>query len=208
MKYGYARVSEFDPPHFHKLQLERLREHGCSDACIFVEKRSGVIGKRPAYTELMSLLQPGDEVATWSLERIGRSIDHVISFVNEVSTKGAWIRTLGEGPQNITTNPADNASAAPVFEMLGRFRKKLDEERTLFNEKYMGKKQVRSQQWVLGPTEIQRIQHVLATRSVSLKVLCSELGVSGPTIYQYVHPSGALRPRGKKVLSAMENRSS
>lgn len=78
MQYGYARVSTFDQN--LELQLEALRSSGCDR--IFEDKISGAKSKRPGLDKLLKVLRPGDTVIVWKLDRMGRSLIHLVDLLN------------------------------------------------------------------------------------------------------------------------------
>lgn len=78
MQYGYARVSTFDQN--LELQLEALRSSGCDR--IFEDKISGAKSKRPGLDKLIKVLRPGDTVVVWKLDRMGRSLIHLVELLN------------------------------------------------------------------------------------------------------------------------------
>ena len=77
MQYGYARVSTFDQN--LELQLEALNRLECDR--IFEDKISGSKSKRPRLDKMMKLLRPGDTVIVWKLDRLGRSLIHLVDLL-------------------------------------------------------------------------------------------------------------------------------
>ena len=78
MKIGYARVSTSDQA--VDLQVDALKQAGC--AKVYTEVISGVRTNRPVLDELLKNLRSGDVVVIWKLDRLGRSLRHLIEIIN------------------------------------------------------------------------------------------------------------------------------
>jgi DNA invertase Pin-like site-specific DNA recombinase len=85
MIFGYARVSTLDQN--EDLQVDALTKAGCDR--VFTDHASGSLAERPALDELLHLLRPGDTVVVWRLDRLGRSLRHLIDVLS-TSTPGGW----------------------------------------------------------------------------------------------------------------------
>ena len=83
MKLGYARVSTKDQ-HL-ELQIDALTKAGCEK--IYQDIASGARTERPALNEMINHLRPGDVLVIWKLDRLGRSLNHLIGLVNELMEK-------------------------------------------------------------------------------------------------------------------------
>ena len=83
---GYARVStdlqELDS------QIDELRTAGCVE--VFTDKVSGTKAERPGLDACYKALQPGDTMVVWRLDRLGRSMPHLVSVINELKLKAFW----------------------------------------------------------------------------------------------------------------------
>ncbi|MGT5373612.1 recombinase family protein [Escherichia coli] len=93
MQYGYARVSTFDQN--LELQLEALRSLGCDR--IFEDKISGAKSKRPGLDKLLKVLRPGDTVIVWKLDRMGRSLIHLVDLLNHFLSNNIEFISITEG---------------------------------------------------------------------------------------------------------------
>ncbi|EIV8225928.1 TPA: recombinase family protein [Escherichia coli] len=93
MRYGYARVSTFDQN--LELQLEALRSSGCDR--IFEDKISGAKSKRPGLDKLIKVLRPGDTVVVWKLDRMGRSLIHLVELLNFFLSNNIEFISVTEG---------------------------------------------------------------------------------------------------------------
>ena len=204
MKLGYVRVSRFDDRHSAGLQMGQLREYGCRDEDIFVDAKTGMSGHRPAFNALMDRVELGDEVVVWKLDRIARSPENLVLLVEMLRAKGASLRTLGEGVENLDTSLSSNTQHHRLFELLSRFNSSIDFERIESSKTRNSPRRSDRVGLVLDWRQIEYAQSVISQRSISVRDLCKELGVSSPTLYQYVGPDGELRSRGIRVMRMRE----
>ena len=98
MKYGYARVSTVDQN--ANLQKDSLKASGCEK--VATEQISGASAKRPKLDKLLASLTDGDILTFWRLDRLGRSLPHLIEVVRDLETKGAHFQSLTEGINTTT----------------------------------------------------------------------------------------------------------
>ncbi|POZ49690.1 recombinase family protein [Methylovulum psychrotolerans] len=84
MKYGYARVSTDDQK--ADLQVNALTKVGCE--YIFTDTASGAVAKRPELTRCLESLRAGDTLVVWKLDRLGRSLSHLVAVLGELQDKG------------------------------------------------------------------------------------------------------------------------
>ncbi|QQM26575.1 recombinase family protein [Elizabethkingia sp. M8] len=100
MKIGYARVSTKDQN--LDLQIEALEKAGCEK--IYQEKVSGSTKNRPELDKMIDQFREGDELYVWRLDRLGRSLKHIIDLVLNLSNRGIIIKGLTDGVDTSTTN--------------------------------------------------------------------------------------------------------
>jgi predicted site-specific integrase-resolvase len=79
---GYARVSTNEQE--VELQLDALRQAGCANEHIFIDKASGARSERPGLDACLRLLEPGDTLLVWRLDRLGRSMPHLVMLIEEL----------------------------------------------------------------------------------------------------------------------------
>jgi DNA invertase Pin-like site-specific DNA recombinase len=121
---GYARVSTFQQD--EALQRDALTAAGCER--IFVDKASGALEHRPALDIMLDQLRAGDTVVVWRLDRLGRSLRHLIETFSELENRGVAVRSLTE---SIDTTTPGGKLVFHVFGALAEFEKDLIRERTL-----------------------------------------------------------------------------
>jgi DNA invertase Pin-like site-specific DNA recombinase len=124
MKYGYARVSTKDQ--VLDLQTDALKLAGCNK--IFQEVVSGSKADRPEWLKLLSEITVGDTLIVWKLDRMGRSLHHLVTIVNDLVSKNIDIISL-QDPLNTTT--AQGRLIFNMFASLAEFEKDLIRERTM-----------------------------------------------------------------------------
>ena len=107
---GYARVSTMDQD--LSLQLEALRHAGCRDAWIFRDTTSGARKARPGLEACLQALEPGDTLVVWRLDRLGRSMPHLVTVIEELLGRQVGFRALCDGASDATT-----ASGELIFHM-------------------------------------------------------------------------------------------
>src|SRR5262245_35282166 len=120
---GYARVSTGDQD--VALQLDALKKAGCKR--VFQDRASGAKTERPGLTEALAYLREGDVLIVWKLDRLGRSLPHLIETVMGLEQRGIGLRSLTE--QIDTTTPGGRL-IFHVFGALGQFERDLIRERT------------------------------------------------------------------------------
>lgn len=124
MKYGYARVSTKDQ--VLDLQIDALKKAGCNK--VFQEVAKGTKADRPEWITLLNEIQSGDTLVVWKLDRMGRSLPHLIKTVNELISNNIDIISLND-PINVIT--AQGRFMFNVFASLAEFEKDLIRERTM-----------------------------------------------------------------------------
>ncbi|EAB1947547.1 recombinase family protein [Salmonella enterica] len=93
MIIGYARVSSNHQD--TELQMQALRAAGCK--MIFEEKASGRKTNRPILNKVVNMLEPGDELVIWKLDRIGRNVLHALLTFQSLSERQVNIRSITDG---------------------------------------------------------------------------------------------------------------
>jgi DNA invertase Pin-like site-specific DNA recombinase len=120
---GYARVSTSDQD--LALQLDALSKVGC--ARVFEDKASGAKTDRPGLKTALSFVREGDILTVWKLDRLGRSLPHLIETVNDLEARGVSFRSLTEA---IDTTTPGGRLIFHIFGALGQFERDLIRERT------------------------------------------------------------------------------
>lgn len=119
---GYARVSTIEQN--PQLQLDALEAAGCQR--IFVDHASGALDERPELTKALDYLRPGDTLAVWRFDRLGRSLRHLLELTSSFDAAGVGFRSLTE---DIDTTTPGGKLIFHVLAALGEFERDLIRER-------------------------------------------------------------------------------
>jgi len=124
MRIGYARVSTEEQN--LDLQWQALEAAGC-DRVIQDQGLSGAIRDRPGLAEALTALREGDVLVVWRLDRLGRSLAHLIEIIDGLGNRGAGFRSLTE---SIDTTTSGGRLIFHVMGALTEFERSLISERT------------------------------------------------------------------------------
>ncbi|WP_434738994.1 recombinase family protein [Pseudomonas asiatica] len=121
MLIGYARVSKADGSQSLDLQHDALRAAGVERDNIYDDLASGGRDDRPGLTACLKSLRDGDVLVVWKLDRLGRSLAHLVNTVKELSDRKIGLRVLtGKGAQ-IDTTTASGRMVFGIFATLAEF---------------------------------------------------------------------------------------
>lgn len=123
MKVGYCRVSTADQD--TSLQLDALNHAGCDK--IFTDHASGVAQDRPGLQEALDFVRSGDVLVVWKLDRLGRSLKHLITEVEGLRERGVEFMSITEG---MDTSTNGGRLIFNIFGSLAEFERGLIRERT------------------------------------------------------------------------------
>ncbi|MET3114600.1 DNA invertase Pin-like site-specific DNA recombinase [Pedobacter sp. CG_S7] len=123
MKIGYARVSTKEQN--LNLQIEALEKAGCE--IIFKETISGATKFRPELDRMIAQFRKSDELIVWKLDRLGRSLTHIIDLVLSLSEKGIIIKGLTDG---VDTSTINGRLFLNIMASLAEYERELIRERT------------------------------------------------------------------------------
>ena len=203
MLIGYARVSKADGSQSLDLQRDALLAAGVDESRLYSDRASGKTDERPGLEACLKALREGDVLVIWKLDRLGRSLHHLVKTVTMLSERSIGLKVLtGQGAQIDTTTAAGRLSFG-IFAALAEFESELIRERTVAGlraARARGRKGGRRP--ALTKAQVRTIQAAMAHRDTSVSELCGELGISPVTLYRYVDPQGNLRDHGKRMLGA------
>ena len=182
---GYARVSTDDQD--LSLQIDALTKQGIPANSIFMDKISGAKTERPGLNECLKSLQPGDILVVWRLDRLGRSMRHLITLVEDLRNKGIGFRSVSEGA--IDTTCASGELIFNIFSALAQFERRLIQERTKAGlaaaraRGRMGGRPKTSPQ----DAKVRLAKTLLADKSLEVDDICETLKISRSTLYRYAN---------------------
>ena len=201
MLIGYARVSKSDGSQSVDLQRDALIAAGVEAARIYEDRASGAREDRPGLEACLRSLRAGDVLLVWKLDRLGRTLTHLVTLVSDLAARDVGLRVLtGQGAEIDTTTPAGRMIFG-IFATLAEFERDLIRERTMAGlaaARARGRKGGRA--FALTRAQVRLAQAAMANRDTSVMTLCRELGVQRATLYRYVGPDGTLRDHGRRVL--------
>lgn len=180
---GYARVSTSDQD--LSLQIDDLAAAGC--AVIFKDKVSRAKGNRPGLDDCLKTLRKGDTLIVWRLDRLGRSMQHLVSVVTDLKHQGIGFRSLRDGAIDTTT--ASGELIFNIFAALAQFEAELIRERTragLLAARARGKNGGRRPISAEDP-RIRMAKKMHEDRSLSPAEICASLKISRATFYRYMN---------------------
>src|SRR5215211_1683828 len=123
MLIGYARVSTTDQT--LALQQDALKAAGCEK--IFTDTASGSRTDRPGLSEALDFARAGDTLVVWRLDRLGRSLAHLIQTIKDLQQRGVHFKSLQE---QLDTGTSGGRLVFHVFGALAEFERDLIRERT------------------------------------------------------------------------------
>ncbi len=181
MLVGYARVSTNDQN--LDLQKDALQTAGCER--LFTDTASGAKTERPGLTEALKQCRSGDTLVVWKLDRLGRSLPHLVDTVRDLLARGIGFKSLQE---NIDTTTSGGKLIFHLFASLAEFERDLIRERTnagLSAARARGRKGGRPR----GVMDARKQKAALALKndpSRSVSEICQILDICRNTYYKYV----------------------
>ena len=181
--YGYARVSTLEQN--PQAQLDALTAAGVDQ--VFTDKASGTRTDRPQLEQLMDRLRAGDTLVVWRLDRLGRSLPHLIETVTGLGERGVGFRSLTEA---IDTTTAAGRLLFGILASIAAFERDLIRERTaagLAAAKAQGR--VGGRPPKMTPDKIEAAIAMLKDGK-SKSAVAAAIGVSRPTLYDHLSRAG------------------
>ena len=181
MLIGYARVSTTDQT--LALQRDALQKAGCER--IFTDTASGSIADRRGLEEAISQLRPGDALVVWRLDRLGRSLRHLIETITGLHSRGIGFKSLTE---QIDTTTSGGKLIFHIFGALAEFERDIIRERTqagLAAARARGRQGGRPK---LSSTtrKVALARKLYEDRETPVQDICRDLNISRATLYRYL----------------------
>jgi len=180
MLIGYARISTHDQD--KALQLDALKAVGCER--IFEDTGSGAKDDRAGLAEAMAFARQGDTLVVWRLDRLARSLKHLIELVTRLNDQRIGLKSIQE---SIDTTTSGGKLIFHIFGALAEFEREVIRERTnagLKAARARGRNGGRPV--ILTPTKLASAQTLYASKDASISDICSVLGVSRTTLYRHL----------------------
>ncbi len=183
---GYARVSTADQD--MTLQVSALEEAGVAREDIFTDQGvSGSRAQRPGLDACLAALQPGDTLVVWKLDRLGRSVKHLVDTVTDLGSREIGFRSLTEG-MDTTTN--GGKLIFHIFAGIAEFERGLIRERTMAGlevAKAAGHRSGRKPRLTPEQAALARKMHAEGS---SVAGIARVLGVARPIVYRALERAG------------------
>jgi DNA invertase Pin-like site-specific DNA recombinase len=179
MLIGYARVSTHEQT--LNLQRDALKKAGCNK--IFTDTASGAKTERIGLEEALNYVRKGDTLVVWRLDRLGRSLPHLITTMTSLEEQGIGFKSLTE---NIDTTTSGGKLIFHIFGALAEFERNLIKERTLAGltaARARGKKGGRPKALTV---QKRSIAQELYNTGHPIMDICRTLKISRATLYRYI----------------------
>jgi DNA invertase Pin-like site-specific DNA recombinase len=183
MLIGYARVSTQDQTlHLQKDALEKI---GCSK--IFTDTASGASTERKGLDEALEYVREGDSLVVWKLDRLGRSLKHLIETITNLNNRKIGFRSITE---NIDTTTSGGKLVFHIFGALAEFERDIIRERTnagLQAARARGRLGGRPKAKTLDtPKKVTLAQSLYDDKNNTIDEICKTLNISRSTLYRYI----------------------
>lgn len=183
MLIGYARVSTNEQN--LDLQRDALLKAGVTTKHLYTDKITGTKSERPGLAQALSHLREGDTLVVWRLDRLGRSLRHLIETVTTLQGQGVAFQSITE---HINTSTATGKLVFHIFGALAEFERNLIKERTLAGlsaARARGRKGGRPK---LNPasSKVAMAKKLYADKTNTIAEICKTLHISRATLYRYI----------------------
>ena len=187
MLVGYARISTQDQT--LALQKDALEQAGCER--LFTDTASGAKAERAGLEEALEYVRQGDTLVVWKLDRLGRSLRHLIETITRLHERGVGFKSVTE---QIDTTTSGGKLIFHVFGALAEFERDLIRERTqagLTAARARGRQGGRRK--TLTPKQIALVKKLYADQTTPIGDICKSFQISRMTLWRYVN-GGQTRP--------------
>lgn len=194
MLIGYMRVSTGEQS--LDLQRDALEQIGCER--IYEDICSGRVADRPGLSMALETARNGDAIVIWKLDRIGRSLAHVVGLVGDLQKRGVGLKVL---TGDVDTTTTTGRLVFGIFATLADFERDLIHERTMAGlaaARARGRAGGRPR--VMTKQKVKAAMAMMADRENVARDVAAQLGISLSTLYAYVDAKGAARPAATELL--------
>ncbi|MAM84196.1 MAG: resolvase [Acidobacteria bacterium] len=195
MLIGYTRVSTGE----QNLDLQRdgLEQAGCEK--IYDDVCSGRATERPGLAKALEIARAGDALVVWKLDRIGRSLAHVVALVSDLQKRGIGLKVL---TGDVDTTTTTGRLVFGIFATLAEFERDLIHERTMAGlAAARARSRAGGRPRVMNRQKLTAAMAMMADRENAARDVASQLGVSLSTLYAYVDAKGQPRARADELLT-------
>jgi len=182
MLIGYARVSTQDQT--LDLQTDALKQAGCEK--VFTDTTSGAKSERPGLQDAMNHLRAGDTLVVWRLDRLGRTLKHLIATITDLNDHGIGFMSLHE---HMDTTSSGGKLTFHLFAALAEFEREVIKERTIAGlqaARARGRSGSRPTIQSRDPKKVALARKLYADRSMPVQEICATLHIGRSTLYRYL----------------------
>lgn len=195
---GYMRVSTAEQS--LDLQRDALLSASVAPDRIYDDTCSGTVTNRPGLARALEVVRDGDALVIWKLDRIGRSLRHVVELVDGLQKRSVGLKVLTGG---IDTTSSTGRLVFGIFATLAEFERDLILERTMAGlaaARARGRAGGRPR--LMTRAKLRTAMTMMADRGNAATDVAEQLGISLSTLYAYVDGEGRAKPRAQKLLGA------
>src|SRR3989454_7665989 len=189
MNIGYARVSTQEQT--LNLQKDALEKIGCTK--IFTDTASGATTQRLGLDEALEYVREGDTLVVWRLDRLGRSLKHLIETITKLNNRKIGFKSITE---NIDTTTSGGKLVFHIFGALAEFERDIIKDRTkagLNAARARGRLGGRPKAKALNtPKKVALAQSLYENRNNTIDEICKTLHISRATLYRYIQTSKSI----------------
>lgn len=178
MRIGYVRVSTADQN--PNLQQDALTKAGCEK--VFEDVATGSLVARPGLSEALEYCREGDTLVVWRLDRLGRSLKHLIETVTALAGRNVGFQSLQEGMDTATSG---GRLVFHIFASLAEFERELIRERThagLQAARARGRNGGRPRK--LNDQRVLMARNLMANNEINIDEICRTMQISKSTLYR------------------------
>ncbi|WP_318782604.1 recombinase family protein [Pseudoalteromonas aurantia] len=158
----------------------------CDQSLVFKDHTSGAKSTRPGLDQCLDVLEPGDTLVVWRLDRLGRSMSHLINLIESLIERNIGFKSIQDGAIDTTT--ASGELMFNIFSALAQFERRLIQERTkagLKAARARGRNGGRPKIGSKNP-KVQMAKQMHQNKSLSVDSICESLLISRATFYRYL----------------------
>src|SRR5436309_7052706 len=180
MNIGYARISTQDQT--LNLQKDALEKLGCNK--IFTDTASGAKAERTGLNEALEYVREGDTLVVWRLDRLGRSLKHLIETITELNNRKIGFKSIQE---SIDTTTSGGKLIFHIFGVLAEFERDIIRERTQAGlQAARARGRLGGRPKALTSKKQSIAQALYNDQSHSIAEICKTLNISRATLYRYI----------------------
>jgi DNA invertase Pin-like site-specific DNA recombinase len=189
----YARISTREQK--PDSQIAAARRLGVKDAHIFVEKASGARHDRPVLDKAFLALEKGDTLACFKLDRLGRSLAHLVKVIEDLDARGIHFMTAEDG---LSTKGSTGKLVLNILGSIAQFERNLMLERARAGlAAARAKGRVGGRRRKMGPVEVTKARQMLSKGELNADDVASMLRVSRRTLFRELRAA-----RDREALTA------